>query len=219
MKLRSLFAVLVGCTIALSGCEKNEADSTSIPNDDTSSLEFALLATSAVADSTAPDSTHYGRGHHHGGSGKNCQVEEVEVTDLPAAITAYVAENYAGATVERAGKANNRGYILHVKKSDGTLVGLFFDANGTFVSEKSHRATHGTPVTISELPTEVTTYISTNYAGATIEKAIKDAQGNTLVLIKKSDATVAGLVFDAAGAFTSEVTVKDLPRGHGKGRH
>ncbi len=218
MKLRSLFAILVGCMIALSGCEKNEADSASISNDDTSSLDFALLATSAVADSTAPDSSNFGRGHHQGG-GKNCQVDEVEATELPSTITSYVSENYAGATIERAGKANNGSYIVHLKKSDGTLVGLLFDASGNFVSEKSHRDIHGTPVTISDLPSTITTYISTNYAGSTIEKAIKDDKGNTLVLIKKTDATLAGLVFDSAGSFANEVTIKGKPRGHGKGHH
>jgi hypothetical protein len=57
-----------------------------------------------------------------------------------------------------------------------------------------------TSVDPAALPSAITTYISTNYAGASIKFAGKDAVGQYLVGIEK-DTVRTGLLFDANGVF------------------
>jgi len=209
MKSKFILTILLSASMALYSCEKNEVE----PTDDASLVELALLATADDGSGTATTTTT---------SGSNrCSLSQVAVSDLPSAITAYITANYAGATIERAGKIQAGGYIVEVKKADGTSTGLVFDASGNFVSEKSHLKNHGTPVALADLPAAISTYIAGNYSGATIAKAMKDAAGNYVLAVKKSDGTIVGVAFDASGNFTSEVTVKGQDGGgrhHGKKR-
>ncbi|TDL99547.1 MAG: hypothetical protein C4K58_06535 [Flavobacteriaceae bacterium] len=70
---------------------------------------------------------------------------------------------------------------------------------------KHHRGHHNiTQIDIATLPEAITSYISTNYAGSTINLAGTDESGNYLVKITKADATQTGLLFDASGNFVSE---------------
>ena len=57
-----------------------------------------------------------------------------------------------------------------------------------------------TTVDVSSLPTAITTYISTNYAGATVKEAKKDEKGNYVVAITV-DSKVKLLLFTADGTF------------------
>lgn len=57
-----------------------------------------------------------------------------------------------------------------------------------------------TAVDAATLPAAITTYISTNYAGATIKEALKDAKENYMVAITVNS-TIKLLLFDATGAF------------------
>lgn len=67
-----------------------------------------------------------------------------------------------------------------------------------------------TAVDIATLPTAITTYISTNYAGATIKDARKDANGNYIVAITLNNSLTL-LLFDSAGTFQKEATMKFGP--------
>ncbi|GAB4020754.1 hypothetical protein GCM10028773_26960 [Spirosoma koreense] len=60
-----------------------------------------------------------------------------------------------------------------------------------------------TTVDVSSLPATVTTYISTNYAGATIKEAKKDMAGNFVVVISLNHA-VKLLLFKVDGTFLKE---------------
>ncbi|GAB3779251.1 hypothetical protein GCM10028818_29510 [Spirosoma horti] len=57
-----------------------------------------------------------------------------------------------------------------------------------------------TVVDVATLPAAITTYISTNYAGATIKEALKDDKGNYAVAITVSS-TIKLLLFKADGTF------------------
>lgn len=57
-----------------------------------------------------------------------------------------------------------------------------------------------TAVDAATLPAAVSTYISTNYAGATIKEALKDEKGNYVVAITVNSALKL-LLFDANGTF------------------
>lgn len=61
------------------------------------------------------------------------------------------------------------------------------------------------PIVVSTLPSTITTYITTNYAGSTINKAAQDTLNNYYILIKKADNTHVGLVFDSAGTFVKVI--------------
>ncbi len=58
-----------------------------------------------------------------------------------------------------------------------------------------------TEITAAELPAAVTGYITTNFAGAEIQFAGKDAAGLIVVGLKLTDGTNKGLLFNADGTF------------------
>jgi hypothetical protein len=66
-----------------------------------------------------------------------------------------------------------------------------------------------TVVAVSSLPAAITTYINTNYAGATIEKAVQEKQSSDyVVLIKTTDSKHVVLLFGSDGTFKKAVTGK-----------
>jgi hypothetical protein len=206
MKLKSISAFLLGLMLVFTSCDQKEVSPTAAAESE--SIDLVLLATANPGNDTTATGTR---------QGKHCNLTEVAVSELPASITSYISTNYAGASVERAGKVDNSTYTVHVKKADGTSVGLLFDASGNFVLAKSHKQVHGTEVAVTGLPAAITDYVSDTYAGATIVKAMQHSQGHYMVAITKADATVAGLAFDASGTFIREVTLQGK-RGGGKGK-
>ncbi|GAB3692321.1 hypothetical protein GCM10027592_11160 [Spirosoma flavus] len=70
-----------------------------------------------------------------------------------------------------------------------------------------------TVVDVASLPANVTSYITTNYAGATIKEARKDKAGNFVVTITVSNSTKL-LFFKADGTFVAEAGRKP---GHSPG--
>ena len=91
------------------------------------------------------------------------------------------------------------------------------DSTGTHTRGKCNL----TAVDVSSLSATITSYVTTNYPGASIEKAGTTTDGSFVLQILKADGTKAGLVFNAAGAFVkehkgkglkgTEVAVADLP--------
>lgn len=197
MNKNFILAILLSTSVAFYSCETNEAE----PTDSAALVELALLATANDGSGTATTTTFT---KTKGG----CNLNQIAVTDLPSAVTAYITANYPNATIERAGKVEAGGYLVHLKKADGTKAGLVFDASGKFVSEKSHPKNHGTPVAVADLPAAVTKYITSNYSGGSIAKAVKNDRGNLVVIVIKTDGSVVGVAFSANGTYTGEVTVK-----------
>lgn len=66
--------------------------------------------------------------------GEKSKLTKVEITALPASITAYVTANYAGFTIKRAGTNTDGNYIVGIKNDTDHKV-LKFDATGKFVEE------------------------------------------------------------------------------------
>ena len=191
----SLFAISIG----FSSCDKSDVS----PNADSSAyVDFMFLATTADSSKTTHD-------------GKKCNLTEVDVATLPAAITSYINTNYAGATIERAGTTTGGNYVLHVIKSDGTHAGLIFNSEGAFVEARQGKGVKGTEVALADLPETITSYIATNYIGSTTIKAMTNAEGKFGVLIEKADATKLMLGFNADGTFIAELSMNH--KG-GKGR-
>ncbi|AKD54283.1 PepSY-like domain-containing protein [Spirosoma radiotolerans] len=64
-----------------------------------------------------------------------------------------------------------------------------------------------TPVAASSLPAAITSYINTNYAGATIDKAVQEKiSGDYLVAITTTDKKRVALLFGSDGTFKKAVT-------------
>ena len=75
--------------------------------------------------------------------------------------------------------------------------------SSSVVSSSSTGPSSLTAVDVANLPATVTNYITTNYTGATIKEARKDAQGNFVVAITINN-TSKLLLFKADGTFVRE---------------
>ncbi len=193
-----IWLALAGLACGITACNHEAVDA----QEDSALMDFLFLAT--ASDSSATHQPH----------GK-CNLTAIDVTDLPDAIVSYVSTNYTGAVIERAGVTEDGKYALQITKADSTKAGLIFDADGNFVKEHSHKGKglKGTEIAVADLPAALTSYIETNYSGATIEKAVKSEEGKYGVLITKSDGTRVLLGFESDGAFIAELGFK-----HGDGR-
>lgn len=157
------------------------------------------------------------------GGGHHPHPTPIDVSELPTAITDYIAANYAGDTIQHAGTVENGNYIVVLQNADGTKTALSFDANGNFIevlpAPNGNGGGHGgghhphpTLIDVSDLPAAVTDYVAANYAGTTIERAGTLNNGNYIVVLQNADGTKVRLLFDANGNF---VEVLPAPSHHG----
>lgn len=146
----------------------------------------------------------HGGGHGHRGGRDSLTL--VAVANLPAAITGYITTNYASATITAAALDATRGYFVMITQ-DGQRKTLLFNADGTF-NQAIVRDVHGkyTAIEASALPAAVTTYITTNYAGATIKAAGKSTTGQFKVIVQPTTGRFVELSFAADGAFVQART-------------
>lgn len=141
-----------------------------------------------------------GPGHGHKGGDRD-SVSKVAVADLPAAITNYITTNYASATIVTAALDATRGYIVMIKQGTERKA-LLFATDGTFTQEIVRGIGKGyTAIEVSTLPAAVTTYITTNYAGATIKAAGKNSTGQFKVIVQPTSGRRVELLFAADGTF------------------
>lgn len=131
----------------------------------------------------------------------------IEVTALGTSITNYINANYAGATIKFAGK-DDKGQTVVGLDLNNVRTGLLFDAKGAFVQklEKFGERSKLTEVAVTALPTSISSYVTSKYAGFAIKRAGKDADGNYIVgLDNGTDHKV--LKFDAKGNFVEEMQI------------
>lgn len=143
---------------------------------------------------------HGGKGHGHRGGGRD-SLSKVAITALPAAITSYITTNFASATITAAALDATRGYLVMLLEN-GTRRTLLFNTDGTFTQEIVRGLGKGyTLIQASTLPAAVTTYITTNYAGATIRAAGKNSTGQFKVVVQPATGRTVELLFAADGTF------------------
>ncbi len=143
-----------------------------------------------------------GKGHGHGHKGGDRDsLSKVVVANLPAAITNYITTNYASVTITAAASDATRGYLVMIKQGTDRKS-LLFSTDGTFTQEIV-RGLKGnyTVVEVSALPAAITTYITTNYAGATIKAAGKSSTGQFKILVQPATGRIVELLFAADGTF------------------
>ena len=213
-KLLFLGAIAISAMFASCSKESITADTTSasVTTDLTSTLVTnSDLVTTSNDLSAAARGGGNGPGDFKGGKGG----KEIALDSLPDIIKTYIAANYAGSTTNKAFKGKSGEIVVLITKADGTKVGLIFDSAGAFLKEvtkdKDDPKKDLTAIDIATLSATITTYVSTTYAGSTVEKAYTDSNGNFFVVVKKADGTKVAVLFDSKGVF-----VKELPK-HGKG--
>jgi hypothetical protein len=137
--------------------------------------------------------------------------EVVAPAALPTTITSYIASKYAGSTTTEVNLNADGTYVTYVTlaagataktsstaKTANVVVKLIFTAKGVLVITKTE-----TPVAIADLLPAITTYITTNYPGATINVAHTETGGSFDVLITAADGSKIKLNFAADGTFVS----------------
>lgn len=195
MKTLFLFSCLAALVVSLNACNKNSVDPSTT---DASARSGGVVSTSVT-------------GPHN--------LTTVDVASLPAAITTYITTTYAGATIKEAKKDAQGNYsVVITVNSIGKL--LLFKADGTFVKEADGKPNHAPgdsarhegkgagpgsmTVAVSSLPAAITSYINTNYAGATVKEAFKGPDGGFLVAITQNN-VVKLLLFKADGTFVQAI--------------
>ncbi len=198
MKKQLLLGLLaVGFALTMNACNN---DQSSVAPDDS--------ATATGAARAATDS-----------AGFHCKkkLTKIETSALPAAVTSFISTSYAGATVDYAATDESGNYFVGITQ-DGTRKALLFNADGTFNYEvvlkkgpgsgkgpgKGGKRDSLNQVAVTDLPSAITSYISANYAGATINMAVKDDNRGYLVMITVND-TKKTLLFNTDGTFNQEL--------------
>jgi hypothetical protein len=145
-----------------------------------------------------------------GGNNRSNHETTIAVTDLLASITTYITTNYPGATITSAKKDWNGGFEVRLTTAAGVRIELNFTSAGVFVvgSDSHHHHSGGTVLLIiNDLITDIKTYITTNYVGATIKEAHLESDGSYDVIITTADGIKLKLNFTAAGVFVSVKTI------------
>jgi hypothetical protein len=130
----------------------------------------------------------------------------VIIADLLPAIITYISTNYVGSTITSAHKESDGSFDVFVTTASGAKLNINFSATGNFVAVSSddiHHSDNGTVIAIADLSSAITTYISTNYVGATVVGAKRDVDGSFEVHILTADGLKLELNFKADGTFVS----------------
>lgn len=135
----------------------------------------------------------------------------IDPTTIPASVTSFISTTYAGYTVIKGRNRTVNGVIsneLLISNSTDMKV-LFFDANWGFVSEllKSKGDEKGaTTIDINTIPTNVSTYITTNYNGYSISSASSRSKNGIVSygIIITNGTNIKKIIFDANWAFVAE---------------
>ena len=147
-------------------------------------------------------STFKANGNHKHKHDKN-QIP-VAIADLVSNIKSYITTNYDGATITSAHKESDNSFDVFITTAAGAHLNLNFSITGEFVSVSSNgnnHSNHETQVAIADLLADITTYISTNYTGATISSVQKDWNGGFEVHITTASGVRLELNFNDTGVF------------------
>lgn len=140
---------------------------------------------------------------------------QIDPATLPQAITDYLTTTYTSYSIVNAGSRTDKttgavtGYMVDIMANNLTYE-LRFDASGKFLSvENEDGSDEGTAIAVTALPAAITSYITANYAGATVQNARSYMlngvlSGYEVYVLLNSVRTE--LIFDATGKFISART-------------
>lgn len=152
-------------------------------------------------------------------SQKGANFTKIDLTTLPAGLTAFLNTNAAGFTVDYAVAIKKDSVIVeyHIGVTVGTTKKEFhLDANFQLLANHPAKGGHTSPnvtitnLTASTLPTDIKTYLDTNYAGWALVKAASAAVDSVLkdyhVVIEVATKKYL-LEFDGTGKFEKAVAL------------
>lgn len=146
--------------------------------------------------------------HHH--SDKH---NRIAVSSLSSSITTYISTTYPDSKIVTAFKEQDGSIDVFVVTADNAKLNLNFTSDGTFVSvstiDSFHFGRH-TILAIADIPADITTYITTNYTGATVNAAHIEPDGTYEIFITTADSVKMKLTFSATYEFISATTKSDF---------
>lgn len=155
-----------------------------------------------------------GKGWHEGGrfdhrDGKNR--DSIAITALPGAVSSFFKTKYPTDTLLFAQLTRDTNYVL-ISKNNG-LFATAITPNGTLVKRITIDNLKLTRAAIlqTNLPANVTNYLTTTYPGYVFDKAYVVKKGTTIqsyVVFITSNSTKYAIKFDATGAFVAFVVIK-----------
>lgn len=153
-------------------------------------------------------------GFHPGGPFDNrggMHPDTVALTAIPAVVKTYFTTTYPTDTLLHAAIAPDGDYILISKNK--TLFATAITATGTFINRMQipgPPAVH-TAVLQANLPTAVSTYLTTTYPGYVFDKAFSASNKSGIIgyeVFITSNNTKYAVTFDATGTFVKAVAVR-----------
>ena len=222
--------VAIAVAMGMASCQKEVA----VNSTDNTAIQAAVAQTQAIAVSvsatTAGDSVYV-----INTCSSHSKRDSVAFSSLPSSVTNYLTTNYSGYTFQKEftikdASSTLQGYVVIIQ-FNGNPVGLKFDAGGAFVQvleQREGRDLLGSghheggcfqnrdgkqrdTVALSALPSSITSYFASNYAGDTLVRASKTRDSGYVVLSKNNG--LFATVFTASGSFVSRV---ELPAHKGK---
>lgn len=141
-------------------------------------------------------------------NGNNHSNNETPVlaADLLLNIKTYIATNYVGSTITSAQKDWNGGFEVHLITAAGVRLELNFSSTGEFVVGSDSNNNHSSStvsVIVKDLIDSIKTYITANYAGATITEAHLESDGSYDIHIITTAGAELKLNFTSIGVFVS----------------
>lgn len=203
-------------------CTKSGAPSGALTGTGTNVSTSSVIAVSA--DSAGTDSVYIiqpcAAGYYR---------DSIAASAVPSTAIAFADSNYAGYSFINAYQIRDStgtigGYVLLVRY-DGKPVGLLFDAGGNFVRVLEQRergdmngpgwhrggrygnrdGRHADSVSLTALPSPITSYLSANYPGDTLVRAYRDVDSGYLVITQ--DNVLYANLFSTAGTFEKRVSL------------
>lgn len=140
---------------------------------------------------------------------------QIDPTTLPKAITDYLTTTYTSYSIVNAGSRTDKttgavtGYMVDIV-ANNLAYELRFDAAGKFLSvENEDGSDEGVAIAVTALPATISSYITANYAGATVQNARSYMLNGVLSgyeVYVLANMVRTELIFDATGKFISART-------------
>ncbi|MEL1241450.1 PepSY-like domain-containing protein [Flavobacterium flavipallidum] len=146
--------------------------------------------------------------HHH-----SDRHNRIALINLISSIKTYISSNYPDSKIVAAFKESDGSIDVFVVTADDAKLNINFTADGEFVSVSTvdmfHMGQH-IILTVADIPADITTYITTNYSGATIKGGHIEPDGTYEIYLLTSDNVKLKLTFTATYEFVSETTRTDF---------
>ena len=125
----------------------------------------------------------------------------LNVSSIPASVSKSIASQYPNSVIAEVSLLSDGTYEVittnsTTSKGNGSRAKVSFTSRGTVKS-----TTIQTTVAVANLPSAITSYITTNYIGATMNSAHIESDGRFDVLITTSAGVATKIYFTAAGVY------------------